>query len=150
MDKPVARLSEGARYVEALLILDALDRPLLSRCLVNVIYGARTGKVSLEAVEAARRTVAEVSVSLQVSSLSPWTSDMSQYQDGLKELLDNEVEDARRRVEERVSRLRVRRLGMRRGVIPSTATDKTREYVSAAQLRLRVSVLTPLSAGAGF
>ncbi len=99
-----------------------------SSSLGNVLFGAKTGKVSREAVESAKRTIAEGSVSLQVSVLNPWTADMAEYQAGLKLLLEEAVEQARRRVEERVAHLVEARLGVRRRAKPNTNADKKREY----------------------
>ena len=100
----------------------------MSSSLGNVLFGAKTGKVSREAVESAKRTIADVSVSLQVSALNPWTADMAEYQAGLKLLLEEAVEQARRRVEERVAHLVEARMGVRRRAKPNTNADKKREY----------------------
>lgn len=129
LDTPAAGRQEAARYVEALILLEAYDRPVMASNLGNVLFGAKAGKVSREAVESARRTIADVSVSLQVSALNSWTADMPEYQAGLKLLLEEAVEEARRRVEDRVARLVAARQGVLRRTTPNSNGDKKREYV---------------------
>ena len=123
--------SDAARYVEALLVLEAFDHSSVARSVADVLIGAKTGKVTQAAVEKARRIIADVSVDLQVSALSPWAPEMTEYRAGLKELLRNEVEDGRKRVEERAAQLRVCRLNMQRGATASTNAAKTRVYAPA-------------------
>ena len=128
LDTPAAGRPEAARYVEALILLEAYDRPVMASNLGNVLFGAKAGKTSREAVESARRTIADVSVSLQVSALNPWTADMPEYQVGLKLLLEEAVEEARRRVEDRVARLVAARQGVLRRTKPNSNGEKKREY----------------------
>ena len=129
MGQKVAERSVGSRYVEALLVLNAYGQSGVPRSFVDVVLGAKTGKVTQDAVDEARRTISELALPLEVSEFSPWTPEMPEYQDGLKELLGSQVEDARKRVEERADVLRNCRVGMRRGTAPSTNADKTRECV---------------------
>jgi hypothetical protein len=128
LDTPAAGRPEAVRYVEALKLLEAYDRPVMASNLGNVLYGAKAGKVSREAVESARRTITDVSVSLQVSALNPWTADMPEYQADLKLLVKEAVEEARRRVEDRVGRLVSARHGVLRRTTPNSNEDKKREY----------------------
>ena len=129
LDTPPVKLSDAARYVEALILQAAYDRPMMSSNLGDVLLGAKAGKVSREALESAERTIADVSVALGVSAMRPWTPDMPEYHSGLKELTEHAVEEARRRVEDCVSRLSAARMGVKRRTATNTNTDKKRQYV---------------------
>lgn len=136
--------SAPARYVQALLVLDACDSSTVPRSVADVVLGVTTGNAAVEAVTEARRVIASLSLELGVSALRPWTAGMPEFDAGLRALLEYEVEDARKRVEDRVSRLVTLRNSMRGGKASTAAADKARECVGAARAmpRARLNLLT--------